>query len=123
MTVLHLVIPGLTRDPGLNSRNIIYNMKEEKNYYVYILASKRNGTLYIGVTNNLLNRSFQHKTKENKESFTAKYSVNKLVYYEIFTDIYEAISREKQLKNWRREWKIKLIEEENPTWRDLFDGF
>ena len=98
-------------------------MKEEKNYYVYILASKRNGMLYIGVTNNLLNRSFQHKTKENKESFTAKYSVNKLVYYEIFTDIYEAISREKQLKNWRREWKIKLIEEENPTWRDLFDGF
>jgi len=79
--------------------------------------------LYIGVTNNLLNRSFQHKTKENKESFTAKYSVNKLVYYEIFTDIYEAISREKQLKNWRMEWKIKLIEEENPTWRDLFDGF
>ena len=92
-----------------------------KNYYVYILTSKRNGTLYIGVTNNLLNRSFQHKTKENKKSFTAKYNVNRLVYYEIFTDVREAIAREKQLKKWKRKWKIELIEKENPTWRDLFD--
>jgi putative endonuclease len=98
-------------------------MREERNYYVYTLASKRNGTLYIGVTNNLLNRSFQHKTKENKKSFTAKYNVNRLVHYEIFVDIGAAIAREKQLKNWRREWKIKLIEEENPVWRDLFDDF
>ncbi|MFA4834122.1 MAG: GIY-YIG nuclease family protein [Patescibacteria group bacterium] len=96
-------------------------MKEEKSYYVYILASKRNGTLYIGVTNNLLNRSFQHKNKENKNSFTAKYNVNRLVYYEIFADIGGAITREKQLKKWNRKWKIKLIEKDNPTWRDLFD--
>ena len=96
-------------------------MKVERNYYVYILASKRNGTLYIGVTNNLLNRSFQHKVKEDKNSFTAKYGVGRLVYCEIFIDIREAIAREKQLKNWRREWKIKLIEKENPAWRDLFD--
>jgi len=96
-------------------------MKEERSYYVYILASKRNGTLYIGVTSNLLNRSFQHKTKENKDSFTAKYNINKLVHCEIFADIREAIVREKQLKKWNREWKIRLIEKENPTWRDLSD--
>ncbi|MDD5072087.1 MAG: GIY-YIG nuclease family protein [Patescibacteria group bacterium] len=96
-------------------------MKEERNYYVYILASKRNGTLYIGVTNNLLNRSFQHKIKQDKNSFTAKYNVDKLVYYEIFADIREAIVREKQLKKWKRKWKIELIEKDNPTWRDLFD--
>ena len=117
------VIPGLTRNPELIGTNTKYNMKEERNYYVYILASKRNGTLYIGVTNNLLNRSFQHKTKENKNSFTAKYNVNRLVYCEVFSEISTAIAREKQLKNWRREWKIKLIEEENPTWRDLFNDF
>ncbi len=96
-------------------------MEEEKNYYVYILASKRNGTLYIGVTNNLLNRSFQHKIKQNKNSFTAKYNVDRLVYYEIFIDIHDAITREKQLKKWKRQWKIELIEKANPTWRDLFD--
>ena len=89
--------------------------------YVYILTSKRNGTLYIGVTSNLLNRSFQHKTKENKNSFTGKYNVNLLVYYEIFGSIREAIVREKQMKKWNREWKIKLIEKENPVWRDLYN--
>jgi putative endonuclease len=70
-------------------------MKEEKCYYVYILASKRNGTLYIGVTNDLLNRNFQHKIKQDKNSFTAKYNVNRLVYYEIFADIRDAITIEK----------------------------
>ena len=96
-------------------------MKEEKQYFVYILASKRNGTLYIGVTDNLLNRSFQHKIKEDKNSFTAKYNVNKLVYYEVYQYVNDALEREKQLKNWKRKWKIELIEEENPTWRDLFN--
>ena len=96
-------------------------MKEEKQYFVYILASKRNGTLYIGVTNNLLNRSFQHKIKHDKNSFTAKYNVNRLIYYEIYQYVNDAITREKQLKNWNRGWKIKLIEKENPVWRDLFD--
>jgi len=96
-------------------------MNEEKQYYVYILASKRNGTLYVGVTNNLFSRYFQHKLKENKNSFTEKYQISRLVYYEIYSDIREAIEREKQLKNWKREWKIKLIEKENPAWRDLFN--
>ncbi len=96
-------------------------MKIEKYYYTYILASKRNGTLYIGVTNNLLNRSFQHKIKLHKNSFTAKHNVNMLVHYEVYTDINNAIAREKQLKNWKRQWKIELIEKENPVWKDLFN--
>ncbi|OQA39183.1 MAG: GIY-YIG nuclease superfamily protein [Parcubacteria group bacterium ADurb.Bin316] len=98
-------------------------MKREHHYYVYILASKRNGTLYIGVTNNLLNRNWQHKQKESEDSFAARYNVNKLVYYEVCSDIRAAIAREKQLKNWKREWKIKLIEEENKIWRDLYNEF
>lgn len=102
---------------------IIKVMKEKRCYYVYILASKRNGTLYIGVTNNVLNRNWQHKQKENSSSFTARYNVNRLVYYEVYSDVRAAITREKQLKNWKRGWKIELIEEDNPTWRDLFDDF
>ena len=97
-------------------------MRIEKYYYTYILASKRNGTLYIGVTNNLLNRNFQHKTKLHKNSFTAKYNVGMLVYYEVYTDINDAITREKRLKKWKRQWKIELIEKENPVWKDLFDS-
>jgi putative endonuclease len=93
----------------------------QKYFFVYILASQKNGTLYIGVTNNVLNRNFQHKTKENPNSFTAKYNIDKLVYYETFTDPRVAIAREKQLKRWRREWKIILIEKDNPNWNDLFD--
>ena len=96
-------------------------MNEEKSYYIYILANKRNGTLYIGVTNNLFRRSFQHKLKENKNSFTAKYNINILVYYEIYQYVQDAIIREKQMKKWNRKWKIKLIEKNNPTWNDLFN--
>jgi putative endonuclease len=92
-------------------------------YYVYILANKRNGTLYIGISRNVLNRDFKHKTKINKDSFTAKYNIDKLVYYETFIDVCVAISREKQLKKWRRQWKIDLIEKDNPIWRDLYDDF
>ncbi len=95
-------------------------MKKDYNYFVYILANKRNGILYIGVTNSLLIRSFQHKLKKNKDSFTAKYDINRLVYYERFSYINEAIKREKQLKNWKRDWKIELIEKDNDVWRDLF---
>ena len=95
--------------------------KEEYCYYIYILASNRNGTLYIGVTNDLFARSFQHKLKINKDSFTAKYNVDKLVYYESYQYIQDAIEREKQMKAWKRQWKMELIEKENPTWRDLFD--
>jgi putative endonuclease len=90
-----------------------------KNYYVYILSSKRNGTLYIGVTSNLPNRVYQHKMRQIK-GFTEKYNINKLVYYEQGEDSIGAIAREKQLKKWKRQWKIELIEKENPNWKDLY---
>ncbi len=96
--------------------------KERKRYYIYILASQKNGTLYIGVTNNLFKRVQQHKDKENK-SFTKKYDINKLVYYEEYGEIGMAIQREKNLKKWKRDWKIKLIEEDNPNWKDLYNDF
>jgi putative endonuclease len=86
---------------------------------VYILASKRNGTLYIGVTSNVLQRVWQHKN-DMVEGFTKRYNVHRLVYYEQYTDMMEAILREKQLKKWNRAWKIELIERENPEWRDLW---
>jgi putative endonuclease len=89
-------------------------------YYVYILASKRNGTLYIGVTNNLKRRVTQHK-QGLCEGFTRKYEVNKLVYFERFRHVDMAILREKRLKKWNRQWKIKLIEDNNPEWKDLFE--
>ncbi len=91
-----------------------------KNYYVYILANKRNGTLYIGVTSNLQKRMQEHKEKQI-EGFTKKYSVNKLVYFEQTTDVMSALTREKQLKKWNRAWKLNLIEKENPQWKDLTD--
>ncbi len=91
-------------------------------YYVYILASQKNGTLYIGVTNDLETRILQHKQKIN-EGFTSKYNVTLLVYFESFQYIAEAIKREKQLKKWNRQWKINLIEEENLDWKDLSDDW
>jgi putative endonuclease len=91
-----------------------------KTYYVYIMASKRNGTLYIGVTNNLLRRVWQHKNNLHS-GFTKKYGVHRLVWYEATTQIAGAIRREKQMKSWRRGWKIKLIEEDNPNWDDLYE--
>ncbi|MDO8668638.1 MAG: GIY-YIG nuclease family protein [bacterium] len=97
-------------------------MHKGKQYYIYILANRRNGTLYIGVTNSLFNRGFQHRLKQDPGSFTAKYSVNKLVYFEEYQYIQDAILREKQLKKWNRQWKIRLIEKDNPVWRDLFIG-
>jgi len=87
--------------------------------WVYILASKRNGTLYIGVTSDLNARIWQHKEK-TAQGFTAKYGVDKLVYCEQFARIDEAITQEKRLKNWKRQWKLDLIEEANPDWRDLY---
>ena len=91
-----------------------------KNYYVYILASKRNGTLYVGITNDLIRRVYEHKNNII-EGFTKKYSVHNLVYYEVTLEVGAAIQREKQLKKWRREWKLALIEKENPDWRDLYE--
>lgn len=86
---------------------------------VYILASKRNGTLYIGVTSDLVGRVWQHKQGEY-DGFTSRYGVKLLVYYETFTRIDDAIVREKQLKEWHRAWKLRLIEQANPDWRDLW---
>ena len=90
-------------------------------YYVYILASKRNGTLYIGVTSDLVNRVYEHKNNIT-EGFTKKYNIHKLVYYENTNDVESAIRREKQLKKWNRKWKINLIENSNPEWIDLYFG-
>lgn len=87
--------------------------------YVYILASKKNGTLYIGVTSDLIKRIYEHKNGL-VDGFTKKYKVHLLVYYEQFLDIYSAISREKQLKHWQRKWKLQLIEQNNTNWRDLY---
>lgn len=88
--------------------------------FVYILASKRDGVLYTGVTNDLQRRVAEHKADIN-QGFTSRYHVKRLVYFEPFPTFTTAIRREKQLKKWRREWKIALIEEENPEWNDLSD--
>ncbi|CAN5672490.1 GIY-YIG nuclease family protein [soil metagenome] len=90
-----------------------------KSYFVYILASGKNGTLYIGVTNDLLRRVKQHKEKEVK-GFTEKYCVDNLVYYEDTKYDKAAIEREKILKKWNRAWKVELIEQNNPEWKDLY---
>ena len=90
-------------------------------YYVYILASQRNGTLYIGVTNDLVKRIYEHKNNL-VEGFSREHKVYNLVYFEATTDINSAITREKQLKNWRREKKIWLIEKMNAGWKDLSDS-
>ena len=87
-------------------------------FYVYILASKKDGVLYVGVTNNLLKRTHQHQ-QEEYISFTTKYHVHRLVYYEQYSDINEAILREKRLKKWNRKWKINLVEQNNSEWQDL----
>lgn len=89
-------------------------------YWVYILASRRHGTIYIGVTNDLVRRVYQHKNKLTK-GFTSQYGVARLVWFEAYDDITAAIEREKELKKWRREWKINLIERDNPDWNDLYD--
>ena len=91
-----------------------------KQYFVYILASHRNGTLYVGSTSNLIQRIWQHKNNVFS-GFTAKYRVHQLVYYEELQNIIEMVQRERRLKNWRRQWKINLIEKINPNWKDLFE--
>jgi len=93
-------------------------MREQS--YVYILASRRNGTLYVGVTSDLLKRVYEHK-QDLVDGFTIKYHVHTLVYYEVHDDIREAITREKQIKKWNRKWKLDLIEEKNTEWKDLYN--
>ncbi|HET6839886.1 MAG TPA: GIY-YIG nuclease family protein [Bradyrhizobium sp.] len=90
-----------------------------RTYYVYILASRIGGTLYIGVTNDLVRRVAEHRQKA-AESFTKRHDVNRLVYFECFDEIEQAIRREKRLKKWTRAWKISLIEKDNPNWIDLY---
>jgi putative endonuclease len=92
-----------------------------KEYYVYIMASKRNGTLYTGVTSDLVRRVWEHKSGEIK-GFTSTYKVNQLVYYEAHGDITEAIKREKNIQAWKRSWKLNLIEKNNPYWNDLYNS-
>ena len=91
-----------------------------KQMYVYIMASRKNGTIYIGVTSDLVKRVWQHKN-HILEGFTKAYNVDKLVYYEVWQDELASIEREKRLKHWNRNWKIKLIEKDNPEWRDLYE--
>jgi putative endonuclease len=91
-----------------------------KQSYVYILASRKNGTLYVGVTSDLVKRISEHK-QNIIDGFTKKYGVHILVYYEIHEDVREAITREKRIKKWNRSWKLRLIEENNPGWRDLYN--
>jgi len=96
--------------------------KMARQYYVYILTNRYNNVLYIGVTNNLVRRTYEHKNKL-VEGFSKRYNLIKLVYYETTGSIESAIEREKQLKNWHRDWKINLINQFNPEWKDLSNDF
>jgi putative endonuclease len=91
-----------------------------KRFFVYILCNKRNGTLYTGVTSNLIKRVYEHKNNF-VEGFTKKYNIHRLVWYEIHESAEAAITREKQIKKWKRDWKLKLIEETNPSWEELYN--
>jgi putative endonuclease len=93
----------------------------ERQPAVYIMASKPNGTLYIGVTSDLPKRVWEHKNN-SVDGFTKRYGVHRLVYYELYADTLSAITREKQLKKWNRAWKLELIETQNPDWNDLWEG-
>ena len=104
------VIAGSIRNLG----NFMSNQ-----YHIYMLSNKLNGVLYIGVTNNLIRRVWEHKNHLVK-GFTQQYKLDKLVWYEETSDVLTAIAREKQLKNWKRQWKIDLIEKQNPKWQDLY---
>jgi putative endonuclease len=97
-----------------------YLLKGDKMYYVYILTNKYNKVLYVGITNDLIRRTYEHKSNL-VEGFTSKYNVHKLVYYDLTSDVMSAITREKQVKGWTRNKKIKLIESMNPGWKDLYD--
>jgi putative endonuclease len=96
-----------------------HHFKDNNQYFVYILASRRNGTLYIGVTSDLIKRVYEHKS-DLVDGFTKRYAVHDLMYFETVDDIDSAIAREKQIKRWNRVWKVRLIEKLNPHWRDLY---
>jgi len=90
-------------------------------YYVYILASRKDGAIYVGVTNDIVRRIYEHRTKAIK-GFTSKYNITRLVWFEIYDDPISAISREKELKKWKLAWKVQLIEAQNPGWNDLYES-
>jgi putative endonuclease len=115
-TYIVIVTPAKLVLAKAGSRGLI---TEVSSYYVYILTNARNTTLYTGITNNLVRRVYEHKNNQI-EGFTRRYRTNKLVYFEETTDALSAITREKQIKKWRRRWKIELIEKNNPQWRDLY---
>jgi putative endonuclease len=92
-----------------------------KDYYIYIMANQKNGTLYLGMTNDLIRRAYEHK-EGIFDGFTKRYKIHRLVYFEHTHDVYAALGREKQIKNWKREWKVRLIEKSNPEWIDLYDS-
>lgn len=112
LLVMNIVIPA---DAGIQYKTKLMT----KTYFIYILTNMRNGTLYIGVTNNLARRMYEHKMHLIK-GFSDRYNLDRLVYFEETNDILSAISREKQLKKWNRAWKIELIEKANPNWNDLY---
>jgi putative endonuclease len=117
-------LPHTLSSPGLTGRSSNHRLGElgiDRSYWVYILASDIGGTLYIGVTNDLVRRVYEHRTNA-VPGFSGRYGVHRLVYYEQFSDIESAIRREKRLKKWNRAWKIELIEKTNPNWIDLFSG-
>jgi putative endonuclease len=95
-------------------------LSKEHRYFVYLMASRPNSTLYLGVTGDLATRAYEHK-QELRDGFTKKYGVHRLVWFEEFSDVHEAILREKRINKWRRVWKIELIEEINPAWSDLLE--
>jgi putative endonuclease len=90
-------------------------------YYVYILASRKDGAIYVGITNDIVRRIFEHRTKV-VPGFTSRYNITRLVWFEIYDDPISAISREKELKKWKRTWKTQLIEAQNPQWEDLYES-
>ena len=112
-------LPTLAWFPQLVSFQRKLESSSMKNYYVYILANRKYGALYIGVTNDLVRRVHEHR-QELSSSFTRRYGIHTLVYFEQTTEIESAIIRETNLKTWRRKWKIELIEQSNPGWRDLY---
>jgi putative endonuclease len=96
-------------------------MPQDHRYYVYVLASERNGTLYVGVTNNIVRRVYEHR-EGLVEGFTRQHSVKHLVHFEEYSDVHSAIQREKRLKKWKRDWKLRLIGKSNPDWVDLYSS-
>jgi putative endonuclease len=116
-----MVLPSLTpAEAGAQTFSISRDLAMDRQPAVYILASRRNGTLYVGVTSNLPARIWQHRT-DLVEGFSKEHRVHTLVYYEMHESMIAAITREKQIKEWKRFWKLRLIESGNPEWRDLFD--